>query len=46
MSARNTVNACTSMKALPAAGLPNIQVPTITIMSPIGAADPSAFDIW
>ena len=42
MRARNTVNAWTNMKALPAAGLPKSQVPTMTIMSPRGAPDAAA----
>ena len=39
MIARNTVNAWTSMKILPLPG-PKMALPTMIIMSPIGAADP------
>ena len=46
MRARNTVRAWTSMKALPAAGLPNSHVPAMIIMSPTGAAEPVTLLIW
>ena len=41
MSARNTVKASNSMKIRPLPG-PNMALPTTTIMSPMGAADPVA----
>ena len=40
--ARKTVMAWMNMNHQPASALPNSQVPTITIMSPIGALEPAA----
>ncbi len=40
--ARKTVTAWMNMNHQPAAGLPNSHVPTITIMSPMGALEPAA----
>ena len=40
--ARNTVMAWMNMNHQPAVALPKSQVPTITIMSPIGALEPAA----
>ena len=40
--ARNTVIAWMNMNHQPAAGLPKSQVPTMTIMSPIGAPELAA----
>ena len=44
MMARNTVNASISMKVRPLPG-PRIALPTMIIMSPMGAADPAALVI-
>ena len=41
ISARNTVNASTSMKVRPLPG-PNSALPTTIIISPMGAAEPEA----